>query len=88
MVIKVTISSDEFESAVAGENEIEQLLRKDPEKAWSLHEIEEEIIGREMNRKKHLDVFIADLTILAPLLFESKKIEFKIIRGIPYFKWK
>ncbi len=84
----MTISSDEFESAVAGENKIEALLRENPGKAWSLHEIEEEIIGREMNRMKHLDVFIADLTLLAPLLFESKRIESKIIGGIPYFKWK
>lgn len=84
----MTISSDEFQSAAAGENGIEKLLREHPEKAWSLHEIEEELIGREMNRMKHLDVFIADLTLLAPFLFESKKIESKIIGGIPYFKWK
>ncbi len=82
------ISSDEFKSAPAVENEITKLLRENPEKAWSLHEIEEEIIGKEMNRMKHLDVFIGDLTLLAPLLFESKKIESRIIGGIPYFKWK
>ena len=84
----MTISSDEFASAAAGVNEIEQLLKSDPGRAWSLHEIEEEIIGREMNRRKHLDVFIADLTLLAPLLFESKSVEWKIIGGTPYFKWK
>ena len=84
----MTISSDEFRNGGEGENEIEKLLRANPGKAWSLHEIEEEIIGREMNRRKHLDVFIADLTLLAPLLFDSKKIEYKIIDGTPYFKWK
>lgn len=84
----MTISADEFKAAPTGVNEIEELLRADPGRAWSLHEIEEEIIGREMNRKKHLDVFIADLTLLAPLLFDSKTIESKIIGGIPYFKWK
>jgi hypothetical protein len=63
-------------------------LKENPEKAWSLHEIEEAIIGREMNRMKHLDVFIGDLTLLAPLLFESKRIKSRIIGGIPYFKWK
>jgi hypothetical protein len=84
----VTISSEEFENGVSGANEIEKLLRENPGRAWSLHEIEEEIIGREMNRRKHLDVFIADLTILAPLLFDAGKIEYKILEGVPYFKWK
>jgi hypothetical protein len=84
----MTISSEEFRNSESGENEIEKLLRENPGKAWSLHEIEEEIIGREMNRKKHLDVFIADLTLLTPLLLDNSKIESKIIQGIPYFKWK
>jgi hypothetical protein len=84
----MTISSEEFRNSESGENEIEKLLRENPGKAWSLHEIEEEIIGREMNRKKHLDVFIADLTLLTPLLLDNNKIESKIIQGIPYFKWK
>jgi len=38
----------------------------------------------EMNRRKHPDVFIADLTLPTPLLFDAKKIEYKIIQGIPY----
>ena len=84
----MTISSDEFRNGVSDPNEIEKLLRENPDRAWSLHEIEEEIIGKEMNRRKHLDVFIADLTLVAPLLFDDKKIEYKIIQGIPYFKWK
>jgi hypothetical protein len=84
----VTISSEEFKKSESGENEIGKLLRENPGKAWSLHEIEEEIIGTEMNRRKHLDVFVADLTLLTPLLFDNNKIESKIIEGIPYFKWK
>ena len=82
------ISADEFSKSSSGTNEIEKLLRSNPDKAYSLHEIEEEIIGKEMNRRKHLDVFIADLTLLTPLLFRDNKIECKVIRGISYFKWK
>lgn len=81
------ISSDEFKRSVSGANEIEKLLKENPDKAWSLHEIEEKIVGAEINRIKHLDAFIGSLTLLAPLLFDSKKIEYKIIQGIPYFKW-
>jgi hypothetical protein len=58
------ISADEFSKSSSGTNEIEKLLRSNPDKTYSLHEIEEEIIGKEMNRRKHLDVFIADLTLL------------------------
>jgi hypothetical protein len=88
MVFQMTISRDEFRNGESGVNEIERLLREHPDTAWSLHDIEEAIIGREMNRRKHLDVFIADLALLTPLLFDDKKIEYKIIQGIPYFKWK
>ena len=41
-----------------------------------------------MNRTKHLDVFIADLTLLAPLLFTEKKIGHRVIAGVPYFRWQ
>ncbi len=82
------LSSDEFEKGTAGTNGIETLLRAHPGMAYSLHEIEEALIGPGMNRTKHLDVFIADLTLLAPLLFQEKKIEYRIIEGVPYFRWR
>jgi hypothetical protein len=41
-----------------------------------------------MNRTKHLDVFIADLTLLTPLLFKEKIIEYRVIDGVPYFRWR
>jgi hypothetical protein len=82
------ISSDEFKQSVSGANEIERLLKENPDKAWSLHEIEEKLIGTGINRIKHLDAFIGNLILLAPLLFDSEKIEYKIIQGIPYFKWR
>jgi hypothetical protein len=82
------LSSDEFRKGSAGTNAIEELLRANPYKAYSLHEIEEAIIGTEMNRRKHLDLFIADLTLLTPILFKEGKIESRVIDGIPYFKWK
>ncbi|MGA9030618.1 MAG: hypothetical protein WB404_09350, partial [Methanoregula sp.] len=63
-------------------------LRAHPGMAYSLHEIEGALIGPGMNRTKHLDVFIADLTLLAPLLFQEKKIEYRVIEGVPYFRWR
>ena len=81
------ISIDEFCKGSLGPNEIEKLLKANPDKAYTLHEIEEAIIGKEMNRQKHLDVFIADLTMLAPLLFEVDKIECRVVNGTPYFRW-
>ena len=71
-----------------GQNEIEHLLKEHPGVAYSLHEIEEALIGPGMNRTKHLDVFIANLTLLAPILFEEKKIEYRVSDGIPYFRWR
>jgi len=82
------LSVAEFEKGESGTNEIEALLRKHPDTAYSLHEIEEALIGPGMNRTKHLDLFIAALTLLGPLLFEEKKIESRVINGIPYFRWK
>ncbi|MGB8308914.1 MAG: hypothetical protein WCE65_03665 [Methanoregula sp.] len=80
----MSLSADEFEKGAAGTNEIENLLKQHPGVAYSLHEIEEALIGR----TKHLDVFIANLTLIAPLLFEEKKIEYRVINGIPYFRWR
>ncbi|MFZ0006452.1 MAG: hypothetical protein WCC86_09745 [Methanoregula sp.] len=84
----MSLSADEFEKGAAGTNEIENLLKQHPGVAYSLHEIEEALIGPGMNRTKHLDVFIANLTLIAPLLFEEKKIEYRVINGIPYFRWR
>jgi hypothetical protein len=82
------LSTDEFKKGTEGINWIESLLREHPDTAYSLHEIEEALIGPGMNRTKHLDVFIADLTLLTPLLFKEKKIEYRVIDGIPYFRWQ
>jgi hypothetical protein len=82
------LSAAEFEKGEPGTNMIEALLRAHPDMAYSLHEIEEALIGPGMNRVKHLDLFIADLSLLAPLLFEEKKIEHRVINGIPYFRWR
>jgi len=79
---------DEFRKGTTGPNGIETLLREHPDMAYSLHEIEEALIGPGMNRTKHLDLFIADLTLLAPLLFTEKQIEYRVIDGVPYFRWR
>jgi len=82
------ITAEEFERGSIGQSEIEQLLKSDPSKAWTLHEIEEAIIGTEMNRRKHLDIFIANLTMLTPLLFRDEQIVCRVVGGVPYFKWQ
>jgi hypothetical protein len=82
------LSADEFEKGTTGTNGIEALLRAHPGTAYSLHEIEEALIGPGMNRTKHLDVFIAELTLLAPLLFQEKKIDYRVIDGVPFFRWR
>jgi hypothetical protein len=84
----MALSTDEFNKGTEGGNGIESLLKAHPDTAYSLHEIEEALIGPGMNRTKHLDVFIADLTLLTPLLFKEKKIESRVIDGIPYFRWR
>jgi hypothetical protein len=81
------VTAEEFRKGTEGLNRIGELLRKNPDKAYSLHEIEEEIIGKEMNRKLHLDIFIAELTLLAPLLFETGQIECRLVGDVPYFHW-
>jgi hypothetical protein len=82
------LSADEFMKGLQETNRIASLLKSHPETAYSLHEIEEALIGPGMNRTRHLDVFIAELTLLAPLLFTEKKIESRVIDGIPYFRWR
>jgi hypothetical protein len=81
------LSEDEFTKASCGPNTLEEMLRANPGRAYSLSELEEMIIGKEMNRKKHLDVFIADFALLAPLIFELEKIRCKKVNGITYFMW-
>ncbi|HUH79183.1 MAG TPA: hypothetical protein VLY83_04730 [Methanoregula sp.] len=81
------VTTDEFMKSTPGANSIAALLRENPDRAYSLHEIEEEIIGKEMNRRLHLDVFIADLTLIAPLLFDTGEIECRRVEGVPYFHW-
>ncbi len=82
------LSTNEFEKGTCGTNAIESLLMAHPGMAYSLHEIEEALIGPGMNRTKHLDVFIAYLTLLGPLLFKENKIEYRVVDGIPYFRWR
>jgi hypothetical protein len=88
VISKMPLTSDEYNKGTEGINEIEALLRAHPDTAYSLHEIEKALIGPGMNRTKHLDVFIADLTLLAPLLFKEKKIGHRVIDGVPYFRWQ
>jgi len=82
------IPAETFMNGTTGTNRIETLLRANPGTAYSLHEIEEELIGPGMNRVKHLDIFIADLTLLTPLIGAEKQIESRVIDGIPYFRWR
>ena len=81
------ISGSEFSKASTGPNEIEKILRENPDKAYSLSELEEVIIGKEMNRKKHLDIFIGNMILLAPLIFELELIQCRIIDGVVYLRW-
>ena len=81
------ITAEDFSRASSGPNEIEKLLRANPDKAYSLHEIEEELIGKDMNRRKHLDIFIANLTMLSPLIFDLELVQYRIIGGVVYFRW-
>ena len=80
-------SADEFRQAAGGSNAIVEVLRANPQEAYSLSELEEMIIGKEMNRKKHLDIFIADFALVSPLIFEREEIRCKKIDGITYFMW-
>jgi hypothetical protein len=88
VISKMPLTTDGYNKGTEGINEIEALLRAHPDTAYSLHEIEEALIGPGMNRTKHLDVFIANLTLLAPLLFTEKKIGHRVINGVPYFRWQ
>jgi hypothetical protein len=88
VISEMPLTAEEFNKGTEGINEIEALLRAHPDTAYSLHEIEEALIGPGMNRTKHLDVFIANLTLLAPLLFTEKKIGHRVINGVPYFRWQ
>ncbi len=85
---RMPLTAEEYNKGTEGINEIVALLMAHPDTAYSLHEIEEALIGPGMNRIKHLDVFIADLTLLAPLLFMENTIGHRVIDGIPYFRWQ
>lgn len=82
------ITSDEFEAGEAGQNQVEAFLRAHPGEAFALHEIEAALIGPEVNRRLHLDRFIADLVVLAPQFCGEKRIECRDVGGTPYFRWK
>jgi hypothetical protein len=88
VISEMPLTAEEFNNGIEGITEIEALLRAHPDTAYSLHEIEEALIGPGMNRTKHLDVFIANLTLLAPLLFTEKKIGHRVIDSVPYFRWQ
>jgi hypothetical protein len=81
------VSAWEFSEGSGQINEIERFLRAHPDTGYSLHEIEAAIIGDPVDRTRHLDLFIADLLLLVPRLFEEERIECRVIEGIPYFKW-
>ncbi len=82
------ITSDEFERGTAGPNQVEVFLRAHPDEAFALHEIEAAVIGPEVNRRLHLDRFIADLIVLAPQFCGEKRIECRDVGGTLYFHWK
>ena len=65
------ITSDEFDRGEAGPNHVEAFLRAHPDEAFALHEIEAALIGPDVNRRLHLDRFIADLIVLAPSSAEN-----------------
>lgn len=81
------VSAWEFNEGSVRVNKIEQFLRAHPDTGYSLHEIEAAIIGDQIDRIRHLDLFIADLLLLIPRLFEEERIECRVIKGTPYFKW-
>lgn len=83
----MSVSAKEFSEGLESINEIERFLRAHPDTGYSLHEIEAAVIGEQIDRIRHLDLFIADLILLIPHLFEEERIECRVIEGIPYFKW-
>ena len=87
-VIVLPITSEEFERGEAGQNQVEAFLRAHPDEAYALHEIEAALIGPEVDRRLHLDRFIADLVVLAPQFCGEKRIECRDVGGTPYFRWK
>ncbi len=82
------ITSDEFDRGEPGPNQIEVFLRSHPDEAYALHEIEAALIGPEVNRRLHLDRFIADLIVLAPQFCGERRIECRVVDGTPYFRWR
>lgn len=82
------ITSDEFKAGEAGPNLVEAFLRAHPDEAFALHEIEAALIGPEVNRRLHLDRFIAALIVLAPQFCGERRIECRVVNGTPYFRWR
>lgn len=81
------IASDRFEAGTAGTNEIEVFLRARPDQAFTLHEIEAALIGAEVNRRLHLDRFIAALVLLGPQLADGR-VAARVVDGVPHLRWK
>lgn len=82
------ITSDEFYRGRSGENRVEAFLREHPDEAFTLHEIETAVIGTEVNRRLHLDLFIADLIVLAPQFCGERRIECRVVDGTPHLHWR
>jgi hypothetical protein len=82
------ITSDEFYSGQTGPNRVEAFLRAHPDEAYALHEIETALIGPEVDRRLHLDLFLADLIVLAPQFCGERRIECRVVDGTPYFRWR
>jgi len=87
-VVTVPITSDEFDRGQVGPNQVEAFLRAHPDEAFALHEIEAALIGPEVNRRLHLDRFIADLIVLAPQFCGERRIECRVVDETPYFRWR
>ncbi len=87
-MIILPITPDEFERGQIGPNQVETFLRAHPDAAFALHEIETALIGAEVNRRLHLDLFIADLIVLAPQFCGERRIECRVVDGTPYFRWR
>lgn len=82
------ITSDEFDRGEPVPNQVGAFLRSHPDEAYALHEIETALIGPEVNRRLHLDRFIADLIVLAPQFCGERRIECRVVDGTPYFRWR
>ena len=51
------------------------------------NEIEAALIGAEVNRRLHLDRFIAALVLLSPQLADGR-VAARVVDGVPHLRWQ